>query len=155
MGDRHTGLGDQGPQLGRDLLDVRHPVVDEEDLALPQQLPADGLGDRPLVVLADVGEDGLAVGRRGVEQGQVPDAGEAHLEGAGDRGGGQGEHVDVGAQLLDGLLVADSEALLLVDDQQPEVLELQIARQQPMGADHDVDRAVRQPVHDPAAPGPG
>ena len=78
----------------------------------------------PLVVLADVGEDRLAVGRRGVEQREVADAGEAHLEGAGDGRGVMREHVDVRAQLLDGLLVLDAEALLLVDDQQAEVLEL-------------------------------
>jgi hypothetical protein len=44
-----------------------HPVVHPEHLALAQQLAADRLGD-PLVVLADVGEDRLAVGRRVSEQ---------------------------------------------------------------------------------------
>ena len=105
-----------------------HPVVHEEHLALAQQLAPDGLGHRPLVVLADVGEDRLALGRRGVEQREVADAGEAHLERARDRRGGEREHVDVGLQLLDRLLVADAEALLLVDDQQAEVLELDVVR---------------------------
>ena len=79
-------------------VDVLHPVVHEEDLALPQQLPADRLGHRPLVVLAHVGEDGLALGGGGVEDGEVADAGEAHLQGAGDGRGREGEHVDVGPQ---------------------------------------------------------
>ena len=48
-----------------------------------------------------------------------------------------------------------AEALLLVDDQQAEVLELDVAGQQPVGADDDVDRAVGQPVDDPPGPGPG
>ena len=101
-----------------DVLDVLHPVVHEEHLALAQQLAADGLGHGPVVVLADVGEDRLAVGRRRVEQREVADAGEAHLERARDRRGGEREHVDVGPELLDLLLVLHAEALLLVDHEQ-------------------------------------
>ena len=51
-----------------------HAVVDEEDLALAQQLAADRLGDGALVVLADVGEDRLARGRRRVDEREVADA---------------------------------------------------------------------------------
>ena len=47
-----------------------------------------------------------------------------HLQRARDRRGGEREHVDVGAQLLELLLVGDAEALLLVDDHQAEALEL-------------------------------
>ena len=43
---------------------------------------------------------------------------------------------------LQPLLVGDSEMLLLVDDDEPEPLELDAFRQQRMGADDDVDRAV-------------
>ena len=50
--------------------------------------------------------------------------------------------MDVGAQLLQPLLVGDAEMLLLVDDQQAEVLELDALGQQRVGADHDVDRAL-------------
>ena len=50
--------------------------------------------------------------------------------------------MDVGAQLLQALLVADAEMLLLVDDQQAEVLELDALGQQRVGADHDVDVAL-------------
>ena len=155
VGHRHPGLGHQGPQLGGHLLDGRHPVVDVEDLAFAQQLPPDGLGHGPLVVLADVGEDGLAVGRRGVQQGEVPDPGQAHLQGPGDRRGGQGEHVDVGAQLLDGLLVVDPEALLLVDDQQAEVLE-RAGRPTAAGGCRSPRPPTRRPGRPPpAGPGPG
>jgi hypothetical protein len=51
----------------------------------------------------------------------------------------------VGAQLLQPLLVGDAEMLLLVDDQQAEILELDALGQQRVGADDDVDGAVRQP----------
>ena len=48
------------------------------------------------------------------------------MQGARDGGGGHGEDVDGGAQLLEALLVADAEALFFVDDEQTEVLELEI-----------------------------
>ena len=43
--------------------------------------------------------------------------------------------------LLDPLLVRDAEALLLVDDQQAEIAELHVLRQQAMRADDDLDLA--------------
>ena len=133
--------GHQLPQLGCAAVDGLDPVVDVEDLALPQELAAHGLRDGPLVVLADEGEDGLAVGGRRLDQRQVADARQAHLQRPGDRRGRHREHIDVGLELLDALLVLDAEALLLVDDQQAEVLELDPLGQQPVGADDAVDLA--------------
>ena len=120
VGDGDAGLRDERPEPGRDALDVLHAVVDEEDLTLAEQLAADRLGDRALVVLTDVGEDRLALRRRRVDERQVADAGEAHLEGARNRARGERQHVDADGQLLDRLLVGDAEALLLVDDEQAE-----------------------------------
>ena len=45
------------------------------------------------------------------------------------------------------LLVAHAEAVLLVDDQQAEVLELHVGGQQLVRADHDVDGAVGNAFH--------
>ena len=42
---------------------------------------------------------------------------------------------------LDALLVLHAEPLLLVDDEQPEVLERDVVGEQPVGADDDVDVA--------------
>ena len=74
--------------------------------------------------------------------------GERQLERARDRRGGEREHVDVGAQRLDALLVLHAEALLLVDDEQAEVVEAHVVGEQPVGADHHVDRAVGDAGHD-------
>ena len=52
------------------------------------------------------------------------------------------QHVDGGPQLLEVLLVLHPEALLLVHDHQTQLLEPGAGLQQPVGADHDVDRAV-------------
>ena len=50
--------------------------------------------------------------------------------------------MDLGAQLLEPLLVGDAEMLLLVDDEEAEVLELDALAEQRMGADDDVDLAL-------------
>ena len=47
-----------------------------------------------------------------------------------------------GAHLLEALFVADAEALLFVDDEQAEVLELELLREDGVGADEDVDLAL-------------
>ena len=154
VGDGDAGLGHEVAQTGGHVVDVLHPVVHVEHLALAQQLAADGLGHRPVVLLAHVGEDRLALGRRGVQQREVADAGQAHLERAGDGRGAERQHVDAGAELLDLLLVGDAEALLLVDHEQAEVLELHVSRQQPVGADHHVDLARLDALrHLPRLPG--
>ena len=141
VGDGDARLGNQLAKAGGGVLDGTHPVVDPEDLALAQQLAPDRLDGDPLVVAADVREDRLAVGRRRVQQCQVADADEAHLERARDRRGGQRQHVDVRLELLHQLLVLHAEALLLVDDQQAEVLEVHVSTEQAVGSDHAVDVA--------------
>ena len=150
MGHRHSGLGHQVPEPPGYLVDVVDPVVDEKHLPLAQQLPADGLGHGPLVVLADEGQDGLPVGWWGVDQAQVPNTGQRHLESAGYRRSRQGEDVHVGPDCLDGLLVGDAEALFLVDDEESQVGKGHVTRNQPVGADHHVHRTVGQATHHPA-----
>ncbi len=46
------------------------------------------------------------------------------MQGARDGRGGHGEHIDGGAHLFEALFVADTEALLFIDDEEAEVLEL-------------------------------
>ncbi|HSS01846.1 MAG TPA: hypothetical protein VLM79_32535 [Kofleriaceae bacterium] len=65
----------------------------------------------------------------------------------GDRRRGQREHVDLGARLLDPLLVRDAEPLFLVDHEQPEVLPAHVGRQQAMRADHHVELALGELLH--------
>ena len=56
--------------------------------------------------------------------------------------------MDFGAELLQPLLVRNAEVLLFVHDQQTEVLELDALAEQRMGADDDVDLAVREVLLD-------
>jgi hypothetical protein len=119
--------------------------VHVEDLALAQQLAPDRGGDLPLLVGADEGQHRVPLLRRGRERRHLPDAGDGHLQRARDRRRAHREHVDVRPQLLEPLLVLDAEALLLVDDDEPEVLEPHLAGEQPVGADDDVHRPVGDP----------
>ena len=60
----------------------------------------------------------------------------------------QRQHVDLGAQLAQQLLLGDAEALLLVDDDEPEVARHDVAREHAVGADEDVDLALAEVGHD-------
>jgi hypothetical protein len=82
---------------------------------------------------------------------QLAHAGQRHLQRARDRRRGQRQHMDVGAQRLQPLLVGDAEMLLLVDDHQAEILELDRLAEQRVGADDDVDRAVGEPLLGPSS----
>ena len=145
--DGDARLGDQMAHLLGHVLDVLHPVVHEEDLTLAEELASDRLRHRAVVVLPHVREDRLTRLRRRLHEREVTDAGETHLERPRDRGGGEREHVDVLAEVLDLLLVLHPETLLLVDDEQAHVLELHVVGQQAVRADHDVDLARPQPGH--------
>ena len=63
------------------------------------------------------------------------------MQGPRDRGGAQREHVHLEPQLAQELLLGDPEALLLVDDDQPEVVRDRVAGEDPVRPDQDVDLA--------------
>ena len=149
----HLAVGGADLGFGHELLDpgghagdVGHAVVHVKHLAAAQQLATDRRGDLRVLVGAHVGEHRQAVLRRGGERGHLADAGHRHLQRARDRRGGQGEHVHVGAQRLERLLVFDAEALLLVDDDQAQVLELDLGVEQLVRADDHVHGAVLKPL---------
>ena len=123
VGDGETGVGYQLLQPGHRMVDGLHPVVHVEDLPLAQYLAAnrrrDGLG----VVRSHIGQDGVAIFGRRPDLADVPDPGERQLQGARDRGCGEGEGIHRGTDHLQLVLGRDTEALLFVNDEQPEILE--------------------------------
>ena len=124
--------------------DVLDAVVDEEDLPAARELALDRLAQQVAIEAADERADRQPVGGRRGDDRDVAQPAHRHVQRARDRRRGQRQHVDLRAQLLEPLLVRDAEALLLVDDQQAEVLEAHVARQQAVRADDDVDLALRQ-----------
>ena len=147
----HLSVGEIHPRARHQFLDIRHHarhaghvVVQHIDLAAALQLALAGLADDHVVPLLDEGLDGLTPGRGRGDNGQVAHAGHGHVQGAGNGGGGEGEDVHLGAQGLEALLVTHAEAVLLVDDDQPQVLERDALAENLVGAHHDVDGAVLQ-----------
>ena len=119
-------------------------VVHEVDLAAALELVPHRVADHLLVEGDDVGLDRQAVARRRLDHRHVADADQRHVERARNRRRAHRQHVDLAAHLLDALLVGDAEALLLVDDQQPEIVEDHVLRQQAVRPDDDVQLAFRQ-----------
>ena len=124
----HLAVRDGDPRLGhelreplggrRDRVDV---VVQEVDLPAALQLAQRGLADDPARVRRDERLDREPPLRRRRDHREVADALERHRERARDRRRGQRQHVDLGAQPLQLLLLPHAEAVLLVDDDEPEV----------------------------------
>jgi len=148
VGDLYAGLGHQGLDLLRRVLDGLDLVVQEVDLSAAVDLALAGLLDQRVAPGRDEGLDRMALHRRGGDDGEIAHAGHRHVQRARDRRGGQRQHVHLGAQILQLLLVTDAEAMLLVDDRKPQVLELRRALQELVRADDDVDGAVGEPVQD-------
>ena len=128
-------------RLGLDRLD---PVVDVEDLAAAVELAQDRVPDEAGGGLRDPRLDGQPVLGRGLDDAEVADPGEGEVERAGDRGGREGEHVDRAPELLEALLGGNAEALLLVDDDETQVAEADVLREEPVGPDDEVDGPVGQ-----------
>ena len=126
-------VGDRGDRLDA--------VVHQVDLAAARQLGPDGPRDQLAVEPDDVGLDRQAILRRRLDDRHVADAGKRHVQRAGDRRCRERQHVNPAAQLPDALLVRHAEPLLLVDDQQAEVAEPDILRQQPVRPHHEVHPA--------------
>ena len=126
----------------RDLGQRLDPIVEEEHLAASLDLALDRALHQPLVVGADERADRPASLRRGLDHRDIAQPGEAHLERPGNRCRRQRDDVHLELELAQQLLLPHPEALLLVDDQQAELLRPDVAGEQAVSADQDVDLPV-------------
>ena len=113
--------------------------MEEERLAAALVLATQGGGDELLVVLTDVRPDRAAALRRRLDHRDIAKARERHVQRARDGRRGESENVDLEAKLTKQLLLRHAEALLLVDEDKPEAARHDVAREDPMCADEDVD----------------
>ena len=100
VGDADARAGDKPADPGGTFLNVIDPVVQVVDLPAAGQLLADGLGNDALIIFQHIGLDGLALKGRLLDRAHVPYAGQCHVQRAGDRRGGQGEHIHTDKVLL-------------------------------------------------------
>ena len=154
-GRRHLAVGDGDLHLGHGLVEERFGLgqildarADVEALAAAIALAQQRLAHHDRIERRDEGAHRQPIDRRRGDDRQFAHAGQRQLQRARDRRRGQRQHVHLGAQLLQLLLVRDAEMLLLVDDDQAEVLELDRLAEQRMGADDDVDLAVGEALLD-------
>ena len=116
--------------------------MEVEDLSPPAQLLAHRLGDDGLAVLQHVGLHRVAVLGGLLDNRHIPYAGEGHVEGAGDGGSGEGEHVRHAAEGFQLFLLGHAEALLLVDYHKAQVLEAHVLAYQPVSTHNNVHGAA-------------
>ena len=148
---RHLAMGDRDLHLRHvlvekvlhagEIFDARHHV---ERLAAAIAFAQQRLADHQGIVRRHEGADRQPIDRRRRDDGEIAHPRQRQLQRARDRCRAQRQHMHLGAQLLQPLLVADAEMLLLVDDQKAEIPELDRFAEQRMGADHDIDAAVRE-----------
>ena len=122
----------------RGALNIVDAVVQVIHLPAALYLAPYRVGDDAPVVLHDEGLHGEPILRRLVDGRHIADARQRHIQRARYRRCRERQHVHAAAELLYVLLVADAEALLLVDDEQAEIFELNILLQKPVGADDKI-----------------
>ena len=131
-------LGEEGGSVV-EVGDARHDI---EGLAAAKALPQQRLTQDHGIERRHIGAHREPVDRRRRDQRHLAHAGEGKLQRAGNGRRGQGQDVHVLAELLQALLMAHAEMLLLIDDQQAEIGELDGLAKQRMGADDDIDLAA-------------
>src|SRR3712207_310824 len=82
---------------------------------------------------------------------QIAQAAQSHVERARNRRRGQCEHMHFRTECFQALLVANTEAVLLVDDDQTEVFEAYMCMQQTMRRNDDIYRAALDAFDDGVA----
>ena len=131
------------------LVDRLHAVVEVERLTAARVLALERGPDELLVVLADGRADRAAARGRRLDDRDVAQARERHVQRARDRRRREREHVDLEPERADELLLRDAEALLLVEDDEPELLRDDVAREDPVRPDQHLDLALAELVEDP------
>ena len=144
VGKDHVRVRHQRLNVPRDLTDGLNLIVDVIYLPAPGQFAGDCLPHQLIVIFHDIGLDGLPVQRRLRQNAHIPDADHAHMKRTGDGRGREAHHIHRLLHLLDLFLVGHTETLFLIDDQQPQILELHIFRKKPVRSDGDVRRAPGQ-----------
>jgi hypothetical protein len=74
-------------------MDVLDSMVDEEDLTSSTEFPQDCLSDNFVIVTNDKGTDGETIFRRSLDEAEVSDARDGHLESPWNGSGGEGDHI--------------------------------------------------------------
>ena len=146
VADADARFGDQRGQIGGALFYALDFIVQVVNLTAAQQFAQYRFLDDVFLLWHDEGADRQPARRWCGDDRQLTHAGHGHVQGAGNRCGGQCQHIHFTAQGLELLLLAHAKAVFFVYDHQPQVLELDVTLQQLVGPDHDVHLALSQRI---------
>ena len=121
-------------------LDRFNAIVHQEHLSPAIQLTRNGLGKEIVVPRLNEREHRRPISGWRLDGREISETRKCPLQRSGNRCGGERQHIHFQSESLEALLVSHTEAVLFIDHQKTEVLEVHIRRQQAMGADDDVDR---------------
>ena len=142
MRDDELRLGDVFAQEGRSFLEIVDARADEERLAAAITLAQQRFAHDQRVEGRDEAAHGEPVDRRRGDQREFAHAGHRELQRARNRRRRQRQHMHLGAQLLQALLMADAEMLLLVDDDETEILKIHALAENSVRPDQNIDAAL-------------
>ncbi len=138
----YARVGNHFLQFCRAQIYAVYTVMDIVRLTAAAKLLCYSLRDDSLVVLDNIGLDGVSVYGRLFDNAHVSDTAHRHIEGAWYGRCGKGENVHARKCLLEPLFVGDTEPLLLVDYCKPEAFKLNVLLDKPVSADYHVYFAV-------------
>src|SRR5436309_541153 len=148
----------RAPRISRSRMAIRKPapselyclnaVVQKINLALPFELSIDRIANNALVVTADNRFHRQTVERRRFDGRHVFHADERKIKRARNRRGRKRQHVDQLEEFLEFFFVQNAEALFFVDHDQAKILEYDVAGNEAMRADDDVDAALAKKLED-------
>ena len=139
MSDADHSVRHQCLDFRRDLLNALDSVKYHKDLPSAPKFTLDDITQQVIVLFQNIGLHRIAFLRRFLNQTHVLDAGQRHIQRPRNRRSRKRQHVDIVFHFFDGFLGFDTEALFLIDDQQPQIFEFNILRKQPVRADYQID----------------
>ena len=127
---------------GRAMPDGIDAVVHEINLPAARQFQLDRGFDHVRRERRDHRMNRQAILGRRLDHRQIAQPEQRHVQRARDRRRAHGDGVDAFADFLEPLFVLHAEALLFVDDDEPEIFPLDVFREQPVRADHEIHFAL-------------
>ena len=124
---RHKPLHPEGL-----LADGFYTIIEIINLSAAADFPVNSLTNKFGVIFHHIGLNGMPFLRRLLQKAHIANPRKAHVKRSGDRGCGKRQHIHVFSECLQLFLMRHAEALLLIHDNQPQILELDILGENPM-----------------------
>ena len=122
---------------------IRDAIVDDERLTLACELTLQCLLNSSLIPRNHLRHNCATIRRRRCQGRDIAQSEHRHVQRSRDRRRAECQDIRCDSKLKQALFVFNSEALLFIDHDEPEILESHILRKNAVRADEDVDIALR------------